>query len=192
MKIGRLGHTVFQHCASTKASQVAELAIALPILMIVVVGITDFGSAFNAKQILNSAAREGARLGANATMADVTNSTPNSVTAIRDAVDNYLINANMNDCGLGAASPGPPSGLAWTYQLNAACPGGGTLTLVINRGAVFQTSGTPGITIEMTAVHLSYPFQWRFGKLMNLIVPSPGYGVGITQISADAVLSNGD
>ena len=192
MKIHRLSRKLFLHCASTRASQVAELAIALPILMIVVVGITDFGSAFNTKQILNSAAREGARLGGNETMADVTNSTPNSITAIRDAIDNYLINANVNDCGLGAATPGTPSGLAWTYTLNGACPGGGTLTLVINRGAVFQTSGTPAITIETTAVHLSYPFQWRFGKLMGVIVPSPGYAVGITQLSADAVMSNGD
>jgi hypothetical protein len=64
--------------------------------------------------------------------------------------------------------------------------------LVINRGAVFQTSGRSGTHIETTSVHLSYPFQWRFGKLMSLLIPRTGYAVGVTYLTADAVMANGN
>ena len=48
----------------TRASQIVEFAVALPLLLVLAVGIFDFGSAFNMKQKLTNAAREAARLGA--------------------------------------------------------------------------------------------------------------------------------
>lgn len=48
---------------SREAGQsLVELAIALPILLAVVVGIFEFGRAWNVRQVLTAAAREGARL----------------------------------------------------------------------------------------------------------------------------------
>src|SRR3954471_11146359 len=89
-----------QLCVGGEASQIVELAVSLPLLLVFVVGITDFGTAFNLKQKLNNAAREGARIAANQYMADVVNASPNSIIAIHDAVDNYLLAARVNDCGL--------------------------------------------------------------------------------------------
>ena len=175
--------------AEQEGSQVAELAVALPLLMIIVVGITDFGSAFNLKQLLNSAAREGSRFASNQTVADVTNPTPNSVAAIRDVIDNYLTADHLSDCGLATAVPSK-SGLVWTYTANTGCAGNGTLTLIIDRGTALQTSATPPVTIESTHIYISYPFQWRFGRLMSLIVPNTNYALGITQITADAIMAN--
>ncbi len=47
--------------ADTSGSQLLEFAVALPLLVVFVVGIFDFGGAFNLKQKLNNIAREGAR-----------------------------------------------------------------------------------------------------------------------------------
>ena len=47
-----------------EAAAMAEFAVALPLLIVLVVGIFDFGAAFNLKQELNNALREGARFGA--------------------------------------------------------------------------------------------------------------------------------
>ncbi len=41
--------------ADIAASQMAEFAVCLPLLIVVVVGIFDFGEAFNVKQKLNGA-----------------------------------------------------------------------------------------------------------------------------------------
>jgi uncharacterized membrane protein len=48
----------------TEAAAIIEFAVALPLLIVLVVGIFDFGGAFNLKQKLNNAVREGARFGA--------------------------------------------------------------------------------------------------------------------------------
>ncbi len=113
---------------SAQASSLAEFAISLPLLVVLVVGIFDFGGAFNQKQELNTAMREGARFGASQPTNDlVAGSAPPSINAIRYLVDAYLLNSNINDCGLATAArstTGPP----WTYNA-PGCPGGLALTI---------------------------------------------------------------
>ena len=46
---------------SNEGSELLEFALVVPLLLVFVVGIVDFGSAYNLKQQLNNAAREGAR-----------------------------------------------------------------------------------------------------------------------------------
>lgn len=180
---------LFRACARADGSQIVELAVSLPLLMVFVIGITDFSTAFNLKQELNNAAREGARIAANQYMADVVNATPNSITAIHDAVDNYLLAAKVNDCGLLSASP-TKAGLTWTYTANNGCPGNGTLTLTIDRGNTFQTTDANTTTLETTHILISYPYQWRFGGLIRFFAPSANYANGVTQIPADAFMAN--
>ncbi len=45
----------------TSGSQLLEFAVALPLLVVFVVGIFDFGAAFNVKQKLSNITREAAR-----------------------------------------------------------------------------------------------------------------------------------
>src|SRR5205807_470777 len=62
------------------ASQMVEFAVCLPLLIVVVVGIFDFGEAFNVKQKLNGAAREGARFASSLPTNDLSDAgTPASV-----------------------------------------------------------------------------------------------------------------
>src|SRR5690349_21321203 len=115
--------------SDTRASQILEFAVSVPLLTVLMVGIIDFSSAFNLKHKLDIAAQEGARVGASQPLSDVTNAAPQSTAAIRDAVAGYLTSVNVNDCGLAAApttAPGGTSGLAWTYTANTGCAGGGT------------------------------------------------------------------
>ena len=141
--------------------------------MVIVIGITDFGTAFSLKQTLNNAAREGARSGSRQSMSDIANTTAPwpSIDAIHDAVDNYLVASNINDCGLSGTAPAK-SGLTWTYTANTNCPGNGTLTLTIDRGTTFQTTGATIVTIENTHIQISYPYQWRFGSFIQFFVPA--------------------
>ncbi len=176
----------FKAYARTEGSQIAEFAISLPLLAVIVVGITDFGSAFNLKYKLSNAVREGVRLASTQTASDLSNPTPLSIAAIHDVVDNYLVGAHVNDCGLSTTSP-TNAGLIWTYSANTGCPGNGTLTLTINRGDTFQTT-TPA-TVEITRIRISYPYQWRFSNVVKVLIPSAQYA-GVTQITTEAVMQN--
>ncbi|MGA7380136.1 MAG: TadE/TadG family type IV pilus assembly protein, partial [Terriglobales bacterium] len=78
--------------ASIEASSLAEFAVALPLLVVLVVGIFDFGGAFNQKQELNAAVREGARLGASQPTNDLAYGiAPPSCDAVRYLVEAYLL-----------------------------------------------------------------------------------------------------
>jgi hypothetical protein len=186
--------------SATEASSLAEFAISLPLLIVLVVGIFDFGGAFNQKQQLSNAMREAARFGASEATNDLASGlAPPSVDAIRYLVDSYLVAARMNDCGLGAAFPaafGPP----WTYTTKGTCVGNLTLTIARDpqSGAGAATcaltaqnyGGSNPITINMpcTQVTISYPYQWHFNSVIQLLVP--GASLALTQISASATAVN--
>ena len=95
---------LISHLGDCEASQIVEFAVSLPLLMALAVGIFDFGNAYNLKQKLTNAVREGARLGASQPTSDLSNAPPTSVLAVRDVVDSYLTAARINDCGLGSAT----------------------------------------------------------------------------------------
>jgi len=105
---------------------------------------------------------------------------------VRDAVDSYLVGDRVNDCGLATASP-THAGLVWTYTANIRCPGGGTLTLIVDRGKTFQTTG--GVTVETTRVSISYPFRWRFSSVIDVLIPNARY-LRVTYIKNEAVMQN--
>src|SRR5437016_10905669 len=157
-----LSHFLF---ADIAASQMAEFAVCLPLLIVVVVGIFDFGEAFNVKQKLNGAAREGARFASSLPTNDLSAAgTPASVTAIRDLVASYLTNTRINNCGLGAqaATNAAPT---WTYATSGnGCAG--TLALTIERQyAIKETVGTTKITVITTNVTMSYPYRWSISHI---------------------------
>lgn len=185
--------SVLQSC---DASSLAEFAIALPLLVVLVVGIFDFGGAFNAKQELNNAMREGARFAAAQPTNDLANSgTPPSVDAVRVIVDSYLRAERLADCGLDSATGTLTGTQTWTFTTTGGCLG--TLTLTVVRGfpdcSLLATSyGTPNpITVNMpcTRLQISYPYQWHFNSVIRLIVPGATYGP-LLQIQTDATAPN--
>ena len=179
----------------SEGSQLVEFAVALPLLVVFVVGIFDFGQAFNLKLKLNGAVREGARLGSGLPTSDLASpGTPPSVEAVRYVVDASLISSGINDCGLAALTNGVPSPtLTWTYTAGTAANGCPTpLTLTVNRAYSFHTT-INGNTVDVicTQVSITYPFQWHFNSVIQLLVPGASYA-GTTLIPTDAVAPNMD
>jgi Flp pilus assembly protein TadG len=176
--------------ADTSGSQILEFAVALPLLVVFVVGIFDFSGAFNLKQKLSNTAREGTRFASSLPTNDLDAiGTPQSVTAIRDLVDSHLQAGRLNDCGLAtqAAVNGPA--MTWTYT----AAGGGCaapLVLKIERSYSFQTVvGANTFNAISTRVTLQYPYSWHFNRVIQLLVPGATY-MGVTQITTDATVPN--
>jgi Flp pilus assembly protein TadG len=177
----------------TEASQLVEFAVALPLLVVFVVGIFDFGQAFNIKLKLSGAVREGARLGSGLPTGDLTTVgvTPPSVDAIRSVVDSYLRAAGLNDCGLFTQGGTPSGTLTWTYTASGAgCAA--PLTLVVNRAFSFKTTVSSNqVDVICTQVTITYPFVWHFNSVIQLLVPGASYA-GTTLIPSDALAPNLD
>ena len=186
-----------------RAAQILEFALSLPLLVLFVVGIFDFSSAFTLKQKLTNVARDAARAAAADPATDLTapqTAVPISVSDALQIVDNYLITNHLNDCGLGTTASSP-SGLTWTYTATSGCPSG-ALTLVIDRGYYFPAanSGQPATlncapvapsgaqtAVIATCVSIQYPYQWRFGRVASILGSAASLP---TQISASAVAMN--
>jgi Flp pilus assembly protein TadG len=177
----------FRLLRETDAAALIEFAVALPLLVVLVVGIFDFGGAFNLKQKLNNAVREGARFGAGQPTNDLTLVQPPSVSAIRFLVDSYLQTAKINDCGLSTAPEVFVSGLTWQFTGNTGC----TTTLTVSRGIPVQTTiGGATVTMLCTTVNITYPYQWHFNSVIQLLVPGANYT--FTDIHSDATAVNMD
>lgn len=161
-------------------AQLVEFAVALPLLVVFVVGIFDFSGAFTLKQKLTNVARDAARNSAAAPSSDLSAATPVSVDAAFRVVDNYLVANKLGDCGVALVGH---AGLKWTYRgTSAACPTGG-LTIIIHRGYYFPASAaatiaTVGCTpqgagaqtaVISTCVSIQYAYQWRFGRAASLL-----------------------
>jgi Flp pilus assembly protein TadG len=181
--------------ADTRATQIVEFAVALPLIAVFVVGIFDFGSAFTLKQKLSHVARDAARMAANQPSQDLSNAQPPTLGAVANAVGKALLALKVDDCGLstGGATVTNPANLTWVYT-NTGCTNGGTFTLTIQRGLTYTVPAvspyyTTALTVEATRVTLSYPYKWQFNNVITLLVPGATYAAN-SQISSTAITPN--
>lgn len=190
---GTAGRRRLTYFGGSEGAQLVELAVILPLLIVIIVGIFDFSQAFNLKQRLGDAAFQGARVGSSEPTTDFgqTSPPPTSVTAIRDVVHTYLKRAEISPCGLGpvSASASPP--LTWTAT--GACASG-TFTLTIQRGYTFPATVTgvaSQVNVVATQVTISYPYQWTFNRVIHVLVPGASYA-GVSQLTTTAIVPNQD
>jgi Flp pilus assembly protein TadG len=177
-------------------AQLVEFAVSLPLLVVCVVGIFDFSGAFTLKQKLTNIARDAARAAAADPAGDLQSTQPASVSDAFQMIRNYFSANQINDCGVTLTSS--PSGLTWTSSASGnGCPSAG-LTIIINRGYYFPSTGaslpsascapqTPpngqGALIG-TCVSIQYAYQWQFGRAASLLgqsttLPSTLAGIGV-------------
>ncbi len=184
----KVGSLVKRLSNSVQGSQIVELAVALPFLMVLLVGIFDFGQAFNTKQKINTAAREGARYAANQSTLDWSAGvTAPSINTARNVVDAYLLNAHLDDCALLAATPTfDPASLKWTYTSKGGCPT--NLVLVVERANTYQMSN--GTNVIATKVTITYPLKWHFSSIMKVLLPTSNYLGPVFTITSNAVMAN--
>ena len=169
-----------------RAAQLVEFAVALPLLVLFVVGIFDFSNAFTFKQKLTNIARDAARAAAADPANDLqapSTSVPVSVVDAFQVIDHYFLTSNINDCGITLSSS--PTGMMWTSTANGngCLPAG--LTIIINRGYYFSagtavqpanancqgtlSGGPTQIVVIGTCVSIRYAYEWRFGKVASLL-----------------------
>jgi len=169
-----------------RAAQLVEFAVALPLLVVFVVGIFDFSGAFTLKQKLTNIARDAARAAAADPATDLANplALPASVSDAFQLVDAYLIANKINDCGMNIGSyingPGP----IWTFTVTSTSSSPCGIKLIINRGYYFPggTASQPAtstcqsgalaaaqIQVISTCVSIQYTYQWRFGQVASLL-----------------------
>lgn len=182
------------------AAQLVEFAVALPLLVVFVVGIFDFSTAFTFKQRLTNMARDAAHVAAADPSSDVLQGTvdPVSVADVFQIVDNYLLVNNVNDCGL-ASNPTPAYAGLLTWEFTATgngCPTPG-LTIYVNRGYYFPATGAtlPASNCQFqspagqeavvsTCVSIQYPYPWRFGRAASLLGFTDALPTQITAVGA--------
>jgi Flp pilus assembly protein TadG len=160
-----------------KGAELLELALALPFLLLMLLGLLDFGGAWVLKDQLTGAARDGART-AVADFNDTTNpqcsGTPCSVQAAASAVVASLSNANVDICGLTPSSTSPAAGPAftWTYTSNACAGSNLPWSIEVERAVPETVNGTTALSTRVT---VSYPYAWNLGN-----VPVNPFGNTIT------------
>jgi Flp pilus assembly protein TadG len=175
-----------------RAAQLVEFAVALPLLVVFVVGIFDFSSAFTLKQKLTNIARDVARAAASEPATDVTNpgsdaqGIPSSVDDAFQLVQQYLTANNINTCGVVAANAINGPAATWTFSASVSSPPC-SITVKINRGYYFPANGTGQIApstclptaagpnqlqVVATCVSIQYAYQWRFGTVSSLLGPT--------------------
>lgn len=175
IKEGERGSSIRRAIGGERGTELLELALALPFLLVMLVGIVDFGEAWALKDKLAGAARDAARVavaGFNDTMnPQCPAATPCSVQAAASAAVAALNNANVNTCGLDPSETAPAAGVfTWTYTAGCANP----LTITIERAVPEVVDGTTSLCTRVT---VTYPFNWTFagvaGLLGNRNVPRP-------------------
>jgi Flp pilus assembly protein TadG len=185
-----------------RAAQIVEFALSMPLLVVFVVGIFDFGGALTLKQKLTNAAREGARVAAADPANDLgTSGVPLSVQDAFYVVDDYLVSEKINDCGI--ALPATTGGFVWTStSAGGGCPAPG-IKFTINRGYYSPQTGAskapatctppqaPGSQTELigTCVTIQYAYKWRFNSVITLLVPSATYA-SVSSITTTATAFN--
>jgi Flp pilus assembly protein TadG len=171
------------------ASQLIEFSVVLPLLAVMVVGVSDFAAGFALKDKLANAARDGARILVslpNDTDNPQCGTTPCTVKEAAGAIVTYLTNAHVSTCGLSPWSSTPaagPGAFSWTYTSGTTgCTAAWTIKI---ERAVPVVSGS--VTLLCTRVTLSYPFAWNFGHIIKLLAPSPGYPAVLTLTSVETM-----
>ncbi|HEY6764107.1 MAG TPA: TadE family protein, partial [Candidatus Sulfotelmatobacter sp.] len=151
----------------SRGSEIAEAAMVLPLMFMMLLGIFWFGQAFRIYGTLTHAARQGARAGASpycSTCASVSSAGQNAYTAIQSA----LAAANLDSRRL--APPTTPPALF-------SCNDGSTpvtcdptpSSICVQRDVKLSSSaGTTGAGVCGISVSFQYPYQFWFpGTSLN-------------------------
>jgi Flp pilus assembly protein TadG len=176
--MNRLRQAAFRIYRDQNGSALLELAVSLPLLVVFVVGIFDFSGAFNQKQKLEHAAREGAIVAGAQPTSDIEtgNSDPESLHSVVTVVFNSLANSsvltqpNQGSCTATGAAVTQTGPLQWTYAVSG-CPD--TINIIINRGWVPAVTD-PKLAVG-TLVTVIYPYHWRFNSAIQLLLPNATY-----------------
>ena len=184
------GRRFLRRLRSEEGAEVFEFAMALPLLLVLVVGIIDFARAYNTKHVTVNAARLAARTMASTPLtiydpnctwnkSSPGTGTPCPIKGVAITVGNYLANAGLTagSC-LETASATYSSPMTWTFSCSS-------VTLIINKA--YNVSSAVGV-IPSTKVTLSYPYTFMFGRIIGLLVPGATGPIGQIILTTNSVM----
>ena len=148
--------------SNEKGAELIEFAIMLPLLLVILAAIWDFGRAYRTYQVLTNAAREGVRLA-------VVPAGKNQEDAVQNRVVAYMAQSNINTSFINSGNIDTyvnvqnPSNDAANTSVTVTLPGGGTHVITVSR------------------VNLNYPFSFIIiGPVIKLLAPGSTFGGNIT------------
>jgi Flp pilus assembly protein TadG len=157
----RRAKTMLGFVRETRASEIAEAALVLPIMFMVLMGIFWFGEAFSAIGTLTHAARMGARAAVAPTCSTCAAGTP--ATNAATAVNNALLAAHLNPNNLVANPTGAPNTLV-------SCADGSTpvncdsspTRVCVQENVQLSSTTNGGAGVCGIAVSLKYKYPYHF------------------------------
>lgn len=155
---------MLQAAIETEGAMLLEFSLCLPFLLVFVVGVVQFGGAFNLKQKMANAAREGTRVMISNTVSDTScGSGYCSAQAAAQAVANYMTNNGVDSSCINPSSPTSIGTESWTYT----CGNGTSLTI----NHLYSYTSSTGALETGTKVTVTYPYTWFFNNVIKLLVP---------------------
>jgi Flp pilus assembly protein TadG len=142
-----------------KGTQLAELAVTLPLLVFLALGAIEGGSLLRVHQLLNNAAREGTRMAITQNVAYAANRD----TIVQNVVTNYLSNNNalpgggaftLGQCNSWTAGTNVTTN--WPFEVGGTLPANGAVT-----GTLTLASGTTVVT-SMAQVTVTCAYKFFF------------------------------
>ena len=151
-----------KHRRNERGVELVEFSLMLPILLVILAGLWDFGRAYRTYQAITNAAREGARLA-------VVPAGLNQTSAVQNRVKDYLTKSNLDTSFITSGNIGTyidvdnPLNSAANTAVTVTLPGGGSSVVTVSR------------------VSVNYPFTFFvFGPVIRLWVPASTLGGSIT------------
>jgi Flp pilus assembly protein TadG len=182
-----------KHRHGEKGVELIEFAIVLPLLLVMLVGIIDFGEAWAKKDKLSDAVRDGARV-AVAEFNDTTTTNPQcgvpcSVQAAANAVIVSLNKSNVDTCGLtDATSLTPtPGTFTWTYSQSCAT---NPYTIIVERAVPEIVAAPTSTTVLCTRVTVNYSYNWNFAGVFGFFTSASWLGLTPSTLSNTVTLSS--
>ena len=151
---------------SERGQAVIELALTLPLLLLIILGVFDFGLMFQKYEVVTNAAREGARVGV------LPDYTP-ALARLR-GLDYMAVG------GLNGAIHGSVADCTGTLVAGERC-----VSAVIGTTTIDPGGGAPVKTVKIITVTATLDYQYQFvGPLMNMF----GGSLGTTRLSAASMM----
>jgi hypothetical protein len=149
-----------------RGQAVIELALTLPLLLLIVLGVFDFGLLFQKYEVVTNAAREAARVGV------LPDYTP-TLARLR-GLDYMAVG------GLAGPTRGSVADCSGTLTAGARC-----VSAVIGTTSIDPGGGAPAKTVKEITVMATFDYEFRFvGPFMNMF----GGSLGTTRLSAASMM----
>jgi Flp pilus assembly protein TadG len=136
--------------------ELVEFALVMPLLLLLVAGVWDFGSAILLKERMTNAAREGARVAVSIPLnsGNCSGRVPCAIVSAASTMQQYMNNAGAD---LSCITPSQPTSFNSSDPTVAtySCTNG--ISLTINRNLMVASANGE---VPSTQVSLTYPVRW--------------------------------